>query len=140
MEAVQEQGFAFGGSVARLSALSVGLWGIGVLSVHFAAPHGAFTPRFAAVLLLATIPMAWLTVRLAVRTSGLTPARIMETAALVSMPALLLDGLALTWVPAFYSIDPGEQRAAAAWLLWFVGVSLAVAICTRAYLQTSERK
>jgi hypothetical protein len=36
--------------------------------------------------------------------------------------------VALTWMPAVYSLDVGEERAAAAWLLWFVGVSLAIAV------------
>lgn len=128
MEAAQGQDFAFGGSVARLSAVSVGLWGVGVLAVHFGAPLGVFTAPFAAVLLAATVPMAWGTVRLAGRVGGLAPARIVEAVALGSMPALVLDGLALTWMPAFYSVTAGEQRAAAAWLLWFVGVSLAIAV------------
>jgi len=125
MEAVRGLGFAFGGMVVRLSALSVGLWVVGVLAVHFAAPFGVFGAPFAAILLIATIPLAWLTVRLAGRFS---PGRIVEAVALASMPALVLDGLALTWMPAVYSVDAGEQRAAAAWLLWFVGVSLAIAI------------
>jgi len=128
MEAVRGQGFVFGGSVARLSAASVGLWAVGVLMVHFAAPFGFFTGRFAAVLLIATLPMAWGTVRLAGRVGGLAPGRIVEAVALGSMPALVLDGLALTWMPGFYSVEVGEQRAAAAWLLWFVGVSLAIAV------------
>jgi hypothetical protein len=128
MEAVRSEGFAFGGGVARLSALSVGLWVVGVLTVHFAAPFGAFGAPFAAVLMIATIPLAWLTVRLAGRSGGLGRGRIVEAVALASMPALVLDGVALTWMPAVYSLDVGEERAAAAWLLWFVGVSLAIAV------------
>ena len=113
--------------LARLFVLSVVLWGVGVAFIREAIPFGLFSAAASFALLAATLPVAWLTVRLARRVAGpgTTP---FEAVALVSMPALLLDGLALTWAPAAYGPAGTSLRIPAAWLLWFVGVSLAVAV------------
>ncbi len=111
----------------RLMALSATLWAVGVATIRLAAPFGLFAPAFAPVLFAVTVPLAWLAVDLAVRVAGPhTP--LPAAATLVSMPALLLDGLAITWAPGLYGPAALPLRAEAAWLLWFVGVSLAVAL------------
>ncbi len=109
-----------------IACLGVALWVVGVATVHVAAPFGAFDPPWALPLLLATPPLAWLSNRL-VRRLAPPSASVVEVVALACAPALLLDGLAFTWAPTVYSVVPAEQRAASAWLLWFVGVALALA-------------
>ena len=125
--AVSAYGRAAAPASVRLMALSAMLWGVGVATIRLAAPHGLFAPAFSAVLFAATVPLAWFTVDLAVRVAGRhTP--LLATATLVSMPALLLDGVAITWAPGLYGPAALPLRAEAAWLLWFVGVSLAMAL------------
>lgn len=103
------------------------LWAVGVLSVRILSPLGVFAGPRGWLVLAATVPLVWLTLRLVVR---LAPAflGVVEATALVSAPALLLDGLAFTATPWIYGQAEGSRRAAAAWLLWFVGVSLAMAL------------
>jgi len=125
MQAVQSGTVMGGTTVARLCALGVGLWMVGVVSAHVGAPVGMFAAGFTGVLLVATLPVAWLCVRLIGRLRG--QLGWVEATALASMPALILDGVAFSWAPGFYSEWAGEQRRAAAWLLWFVGVALAIA-------------
>jgi hypothetical protein len=125
MQAVST-GAAIGGDrVARLCALGVALWVVGVMSGHLAAPLGMFTAGVAPGLLIFTVLAAWLCVRLVGRVAGRTT--LLEATALASFPALLLDGLAFTWAPQIYSTVEAEQRQAAGWLLWFVGAALAIA-------------
>ena len=111
----------------RLVVLGVSLWVAGVLAVHLASPAGVFSERLAMLLLAATVPMAWGTVRLARRVAGLDGRQLIEGVALTSLPAALLDGVALTWIPGLYATDAADQRSVAAWLLWFLGASLAIA-------------
>ncbi len=132
MQAIHSTPTAGASPITRLFALSAGLWAIGAITIHMTAPFGLFAPLMAPILLAATLPLAWLTVRLANRLGGLPLSRLMETVTLVSVPALLLDGIGLSFIPTFYSVNPTEQRVAAAWLLWFVGVSLAIAVATSA--------
>ncbi len=113
---------------ARLAILGAILWAIGVVAIHFAAPSGAFATRLAFLVLLAAVPMAWGTVRLARRLFLPDGASLVEAVGLVALPAALLDGIALTWAPEIYAADAADQRAAAAWLLWFLGASFAVAL------------
>jgi hypothetical protein len=127
-EAVSTNVAAGGDKVMQLCALGVGLWVVGVVSAHLAAPFGAFTAGFAPALLIISVPVAWACVRLIARFGGRTT--LLEATALASTPALLLDGVAFTWLPHLYSVVETEQRQAAAWLLWFVGAALAIA-CVR---------
>ncbi len=110
----------------KLALLGMALWAIGVGGVHLAASRGVFGPAGSPLLLAMTLPLAWATLRLIRRVSG-AGAGMVEATALVSAPALLLDGVVLTWAPWLYDATESGQRAAGAWLLWFVGVSLVIA-------------
>ena len=131
-DALVTHGYERAGSSASLPliGLSVALWALGVAMIRLAAPFGMFARHLAAPLFLATIPMAWLTVDLAGRVAA-GRLGVLEATAVVSAPALLLDGVALTWAPALYGVAAAPLQAPAAWLLWFVGVSLAVASARR---------
>ena len=114
----------------RLLLLSVVLWAVGVITIRLAAPLGMFAPRLAPLLFLATVPLAWATVDLARRVADGRHG-LFEATATTCVPALLLDGLALTWAQPIYGLAALPLQAPAAWLLWFVGVSLAVAMWQR---------
>jgi hypothetical protein len=113
---------------ARLAMLGAVLWVIGVAGIHLASPSGVFSRRLGFFVLLAALPMAWGTVRLARRICLPSGAGLVEAVGLVALPAALLDGIALTWAPGLYAADAADQRAAAAWLLWFLGASFAAAL------------
>ncbi len=112
-------------SAKRLVGLGAVFWVSGVAAIHLAAPLGVFSQAFALPLFIVTLPLVWLTVRLIHRLAGKVAASV-EVVALVCTPALCLDGLAMTWMPSLYGAQVVDQRAAAGWLLWFVGVSLAL--------------
>jgi len=103
------------------------LWVIGVAGLHVAAAGGVFA-TWPTLVILAAVPMAYGTARLAGRIGRRSGAGLLESVALVALPASLLDGIALTWVPGVYAAQASDQRAAAAWLLWFVGISFAAAL------------
>jgi hypothetical protein len=109
-----------------LVALSALLWAIAVVTLRVAAPLGMFKAAVAIPLLIATVPLVWLTLRLGRRVAG-QDVDVLLVAAWLSMPALLLDGLAFSAAPWLYGADEAARRAGAGWLLWFVGVSLALA-------------
>jgi hypothetical protein len=117
-----------GPAVARFAMLGTAFWAAGVLSVHALAALGGFARPYAAPLLCLTLPAAWLAARCGRRLLRLSPTHLVAGIALLSAPALLLDGVVLTWAPRLYVADPTDQRAAAAWLLWFVGVTIVLAV------------
>jgi Family of unknown function (DUF5367) len=51
---------------------------------------------------------------------------ILTATVLMAITAVLLDGIALTWFQNWYGLAPTQLLLAAAWLLWGVGVSLAI--------------
>ncbi len=106
--------------------LGIVLWAAGVGAARLGTPFGMFDARHAWILLLGSLPLVWLSVRLTGRVGG-TGCSLIEAVGLASAPALLLDGVVLTWVPDLYCAGEAGHRAAGAWLLWFVGASLALA-------------
>jgi hypothetical protein len=115
-------------TTTRLMMLSLLLWITGVISIHFASPFGLFSPRMTPLLLLVALPMAFGCVRLAGRFIGGQAMSLVEAVAFAAFPAALLDGIAFTVAPSFYAVATADQRVAAAWLLWFLGASLALAV------------
>lgn len=103
------------------------LWASGVLILRWLvsidALHG--TPQIIAYALVVagTIPLIPLTSRLA----ALPPGETVSAIAVVSMTALLIDGIVIGYFPALYSADPVQARACAGALIWAVGVALALA-------------
>jgi hypothetical protein len=113
-------------------ALGIAFWVAGVTAARGLARAGMFAPAWQWAILIGTIPVAWLTVRCIRRLLRPSLADLPQVTAIVSIPALLLDGMVMTAAPDLYSPDEPVRRAIAAWLLWFVGVALAVALTMRA--------
>jgi hypothetical protein len=124
---------------SRFIPLGIGFWVLGVLSIRIMAPLGAFHPGLALPLLVATLPVTWLAIRLGRRLLALRTDNLVYGMALLSVPALLLDGIVLSIAPAVYNAEPMQQRPAAAWLLWFVGATLATAYVIAARARSAGR-
>lgn len=83
----------------------------------------------------ASIPIAWVLVKMAATVGKIEGDEVLTATVLMSITALLLDGIGLTWFPNWYGIEPTQLFLAAAWLLWGVGVCLAIAYSeSRRYL------
>jgi hypothetical protein len=126
-------------TTTRLMMLSVLLWITGIVSVHFASPFGVFSPGFAPLVLLAALPLAFGCVRLAGRFIEGQAMSLIEAVAFAAFPAALLDGMAFTVAPSFYAQAAADQRAAATWLLWFLGLSLALAVSMSGRIKRQAR-
>ncbi len=102
------------------------LWASGVLILRWLvsmdALHGTPQVLAYALIVAGTIPLIPLTPRLA----GLSRSDTVSAIAVVSMTALLIDGIVIGYFPALYSADPVQARACAGALLWAVGVALAL--------------
>jgi hypothetical protein len=75
----------------------------------------------------ASIPIAWVLVKTGATIGKVEGTEVLTATVLMSITALLLDGIGLTWFPNWYGIAPTQLLVAAAWLLWGVGVCLAIA-------------
>ena len=56
------------------------------------------------------------------------PGEMVRSAAVIALVGAMLDGLAITWTPQLYSLDPAARAVGGAWLLWIVGTILAYAL------------
>jgi hypothetical protein len=74
----------------------------------------------------ANIPIAWILVKVSALVSKVDDDGLFSAVAIMVLTAMLLDGIALTWFPGWYGLSPAGLLLAAAWLLWRVGLSLAI--------------
>ena len=98
------------------------------IGVGAASPGPSFSTQsiWLPLLFLGTIPGSWASVKLCLPLGGCSPQNAVPAVALMSIAALLLDGVAFTWIPSVYGSDPQAIHLGATWLLWAVGVFLAV--------------
>ncbi len=113
------------GQIFGLLALAVSFWASGVGLIRLISSLQLWGGTGSAVLFTLSIPTAWLCILSVRRLAGLAPAQVLTGTALITAVVGLLDGLAITWWPALYG---GPALLAAAWLLWFVGAVLGVAV------------
>lgn len=77
-------------------------------------------------LFLVSIPVAWVLVKIGTTIGKVQGESVLTATVLMSVTAMLLDGVGLTWFQNWYGLEPTQLLLAAAWLLWGVGISLAI--------------
>lgn len=106
-------------------ALGVLAWFVGVLFIRTAGKVlFAESSLWLAGLYLLTIPGVWLAVKGVALAGKLSGVNILIAIAIMNFTATLLDGVAIAWLPSLYNL-PFSTQLVAAWVLWFVGLSLA---------------
>jgi Family of unknown function (DUF5367) len=75
---------------------------------------------------VASIPIAWILVKIGAIVGKIDGEDLLSAVAIMALTAMLLDGIALTWFQGWYGLAQAGLLLAAAWLLWGVGISLAI--------------
>ncbi len=125
---------SFGGHIPlsmRQSILCAGLgavlWFFAALLIQWLGPMGVFEGYWRLVLyglvIPGTAPFIWLIAKVA----GLARHQIGVGVSVATMIAVLLDGVALAWLPDLYGGDSERTAAAGAVILWGAGVGMAIA-------------
>jgi hypothetical protein len=78
------------------------------------------------LLFIASIPIAWILVNTSAIVSKVKGDDLLNAVTIMVVTAASLDSIALTWFPGWYGLAPAGLLLAAAWLLWGVGLSLAI--------------
>lgn len=111
----------------RLTLLSLALWIVATLYIRLQGQALADPLQGAIGFLTAPIG-GWLSVRLAKACGRLAADQLLPGVALVGAVAMMIDGVALRWLPDIYGSEETVVRLGAAWLLWGYGVALAIAL------------
>jgi hypothetical protein len=114
--------------ILALVAFTVPIWFLAAMFIRFRGPHGVFTGAQSMVLYLLTIPLTMLLNRRTRLIVHLPRHQLPNVIAVTSATAILLDGLAMNRFPFLYGSDPAVIAGGAAWLLWAIGVALALAL------------
>ena len=114
--------------VPLLIALGAIFWLLAALVFRFLGPS-VFTPDSAVLFIVfaLAVPVAWGFVWLGTTLAGVRGEAVMPAVVIMSVTAMLLDGVALTWFPSLYGMPPDSLVIVGACLLWGVGWILAIA-------------
>jgi hypothetical protein len=114
-------------TVLLIVAAGVVGWFVAALFIRFTAHLGWYGGGLANIILFAaSAPVALALAELVRRLAPKGQSSV--AAALLVTPALLLDGLALTWTPGLYGNAAGGPHNGSTWLLYGVGLILAAAL------------
>jgi len=113
-----------GRQLAVLALLGAVLWLAAALLLRALAPLGIHQGMAQAILYAAIVPGTWPFVLLLIRAPGLHRSQALTGVAVALAVALLLDGLALAWMPSLYGTTPEDLAGAGAAILWGAGVFL----------------
>ncbi len=108
------------------AALGAILWFVAAMLIKVLAPMGVFEGMARVWLYLTvipgTVPFIWMIAKLA----GLARHQIGVGTAFATMTAVLLDGIALAWLPALYADQIDHIASAGAVILWGAGVGMVI--------------
>ncbi len=105
--------------------LGVLFWLTGVLFIRFAGTiFFAEGSVWLVGLYLLTVPVVWVMIDSVSLIGKLSRLQTLMAIVIFNFTATLLDAVAIAWLPSIYGLPAPAQPLAAAWLLWFVGVSL----------------
>lgn len=122
-------------STAILVATGVVLWAIGVALLRGLVAMDWLSGSAQSIAYVLIIPGTLPFVPVGRMLAQLPKSETLASVAIVSMTALLIDGVVIGYFPWVYSADIDLARACAGALLWGVGVALALA----AYMQPRQR-
>jgi hypothetical protein len=113
--------------IGALVLLGVALWILVTLDIRL-MPKSLTDPVAGAISFVMALPGGWACVWLAKLVGRLAWDQLLPGVAVVGAVAMMMDGAALRWFSAVYSLDDTTVRLSAAWLLWGYGVSFGVAV------------
>lgn len=100
--------------------LGAAFWFEGVLFIRFLGEH-LFVSGNPWLLgwFIASIPLSWVLVKIGATIGQVEGENLLTATALMTLAAVLLDGVGLTWFQDWYGLgEPEQLLLAAAWLLW----------------------
>jgi Family of unknown function (DUF5367) len=75
-------------------------------------------------LFIISIPLAWVLIKIVTTITKVEGNRALTATVIVTITAMLLDGVALTWFQSWYGLEPTKLVLVGAWLLWGAGMGL----------------
>jgi Family of unknown function (DUF5367) len=119
----------------RFASIGAGFWLIFLLLIRFwgeylfivgvAAQNENRNPWLLGLFII-SIPLAWVLIKIGTTIGKVKGEGILTATVTMSITAMLLDGVALTWFQPWYGLESTQLVLVAAWLLWGAGISLAI--------------
>jgi Family of unknown function (DUF5367) len=73
-----------------------------------------------------SFPLAWVLVKISAAIGQVQGENLLTAIVIMSITAMSLDSIGLTWFQNWYDLEPTQLLLVAAWLLWGLGASLAI--------------
>ena len=113
--------------IILFASIGAGFWLIFLLPIRFWGEY-LFIDRnpWLLGLFIISIPLTWVLIKIVTMICNVEGNRVLTATVIMSITAMLLDGIALTWFQGWYGLEPTKLVLLAAWLLWGAGMGLAM--------------
>ena len=113
--------------IILFASIGAGFWLIFLLPIRFWGEY-LFIDRnpWLLGLFIISIPLTWVLIKIVTMICNVEGNRVLTATVIMSITAMLLDGIALTWFQGWYGLEPTKLVLVAAWLLWGAGMGLAM--------------
>lgn len=112
--------------IILFASIGAGFWLVFVSIIRFWGEYLFIRNPWLLGLFAVSIPLAWILVKIVTTICNLEGNRVLTATVIISITAMLLDGIALTWFQNWYGLEPTRLVLAAAWLLWGAAIVLAM--------------
>ncbi len=113
------------------------IWFGVAMYIRFAGPRGTFDGLQGVLTYALTVPVTVVLNRRLLKMSGLPKHDIVKPVALAAIVPPLLEGVVMRQFPALYGGDPAVMLSGAIWILWAIGVGMALAVATASSARTA---
>ena len=115
------------GQIAILIGLGAALWLLAAVLIKILSPLGVHEGGWRVLLYALIAPGTYPFVLFTAWVAGLARDQIFTGYAVATMTAMLLDGMALAWLPQLYGSTVEDAANAGAVILWGAGLGLVIA-------------
>jgi Family of unknown function (DUF5367) len=113
--------------IILFASIGAGFWLVFLLLIRFWGEY-LFINRnpWLLGLFIISIPLAWVLIKIVTTITKVKGNQVLTATVIMSITAMLLDGIALTWFQNWYGLEPTRLVLVGAWLLWGAGMVLAM--------------
>jgi hypothetical protein len=114
-------------NIVLFTSIGAGFWLVFVLLIRVGGEY-LFIDRnpWLLGLFIISIPLAWVLIKIVTTITKVKGNQVLTATVIMSITAMLLDGIALTWFQNWYGLEPTRLVLVGAWLLWGAGMVLAM--------------
>ncbi len=114
--------------ILKLLILGIIFWFTAAMMIRFGSPLGLFKVTIMPIQFLLAFPVTLIFFLISKKIVGFSSKKSLQSISIMTTMAILLDVIHLTWFTEFYGGNLRDVFSGTIWILWGVGVGLALGL------------